>query len=121
MHYMAHFAYTQRIIRVKDLLKRLKIDNNRMQPIFSTANHPIIRLMLQTAHIVKLPEGTEIVGYVFQRKFSINRLQNTFWNTQSRWVKYGLKNANPLHPQMADQPRELTDELLVQFNQAVVE
>ena len=93
-------------IRVKGRLKHSNLDYNAKQPILLTAKHPVVQLLLERAHRDNLHEGTEYVRNMLQQEFWIIRLRNALKKIKSRCIKCRHRNTNPIHPPMADLPRE---------------
>ena len=97
-------------IRVKGRLKHSNLAYNAKHPIQLTANHPVVQLLLERAHCDNLHEGTEYVRNMLQQEYWIIGLQNASRKIKSRCIKCRHRNANPIHPPMADLPRERLDE-----------
>ena len=96
-------------IRVKGRLKHSNLDYNAKHPILLTAKHPVVQLLLEKAHRDNLHEGTEYVRNMLQQEYWIIGLRNALRKIKSRCIKCRHRNANPLHPQMADPLRERLD------------
>ena len=97
--------------RVRGRLKHSNLDYNAKQPIFLTAKHLVVQLPLERAHRYNLHEGT-----VYARRKNSptrvldHRIQKCIKANQSRCVKYRYRNANKIHPQIADLLRERLNE-----------
>ena len=102
-------------IRVKGRLKHSNLDYNAKNPILLTAKHPVVQLLLEKAHRDNLHEGTEYVRNMLQREYWIIRPRNALRKIKSRCIKCRHRNANPIHPPMADLPRERLDEHVFPF------
>ena len=102
-------------IRVKGRLKHSNLDYNAKHPILLTAKHPVVQLLLEKAHRDNLHEGTEYVRNMLQQEYWIIRLRNALRKIKSRCIKCRHRNTNPIHPPMADLPRERLDEHVFPF------
>ena len=90
-------------IRVKGRLKHSNLAYN--------AKHPL----LEKAHRDNLHEGTEYVRNMLQHEYWIIGLGNASRKIKSRCIKCRHRNANPIHPPIADLPRERLDEHIFPF------
>ena len=80
-----------------------------------TAKHPAVQLLSERAHRGNLHEGTEYVRNMLQQEYWIIGLRNALRKIKSRCIKCRHRNANPIHPPMADLPRERLDEHVFPF------
>ena len=112
---MSPFFEEDRTIRVKGRLKHSNLDYNAKHPILLTAKHPVVQLLLEKAHQDKLHEGTEYVRNMLQQEYCIIGLTNALRKIKSRCINCRHRNANPIHPPMADLPRERLDEHVFPF------
>ena len=108
-------------IRVKGRLKHSNLDYNAKHPILLTAKHPVVQLLLEKAHRDNLHEGTEYVRNMLQQEYWIIGLRNALRKIKSRCIKCRHRNANPIHPPMADLPRERLDEHVFPFTHTGVD
>ena len=92
--------------RLKGRLKHSKLDYNAKHPILLTAKHPVVQLLLERAHRDNLHEGTEYVRNGLQQEYWIIVLRNALRKIKPRCIKCRHRKANPIHPPMADLPRE---------------
>ena len=95
-------------IRVKGRLKHSNLAYNAKHPILLIAKHPIVQLLLEKAHRDNLREGTEYVRNMLQQEYWIIGLRNALRKIKSRFIKCRHRNANPIHPPMADLPPRTT-------------
>ena len=89
-------------IRVKDRLKHSNLDYNSKHPILLTAKHPVVQFLLEKANRDNLHESTEYVRNMPQQEYWIIGLRNALRKIKSRCIKCRHRNANPIHPPMAD-------------------
>ena len=108
-------------IRVKGRLKHSNLAYNAKHPILLTAKHPVVQLLLEKAHRDNLHEGTENVRNMLQQNYWIIGLRNALRKINSRCIKCRHRNANPIHPPMADLPLEQLDEHVVPFTHTGVD
>ena len=99
-------------IIVKGRLKHSNLDYNAKHPILLTAKHPVVDILLERTHRDNLHEGTEYVRNILQQEFCIVGLRNALRKINSRCIKC---RHNPIHPPMADLPREWLDEHVFPF------
>ena len=102
-------------------LKHLNLDYNAKHPIFLTAKHPAVQLLSEKAHRDNLNEGTEYVRNMLQQEFWIIGFRNALRIIKSRCNKCRHRNANPIHPPMADLTRERLDEHVFPFTHTGVD
>ena len=88
--------------RVKGRLKHSNLIYNAKHPIFLIAKYPVVQFRLERAHRDNLHEGTDYVRNMLQRKYWIIGLRNSLRKVKSRCIKCRHRNANPIHPPMAD-------------------
>ena len=100
---------------MKGRQKHSNLDYNAKHPILLTAKHPVVQFLLEKAHRDNLHEGTEYVRNMLQQEYWIIGLRNALRKINSRCIKCRHKNANPIHPPMADLPRDRLDEHLFTF------
>ena len=74
-----------------------------------TAKHRVVQLLLEKAHRDNLHQGTEYETNMLQQQYWIIGLRNALRKIKSRCNKCRHRNANPIHPPMADLPREQLD------------
>ena len=108
-------------IRVKDRLKHSNLAYNAKHRILLTAKHPVVQLLLKRAHRDNLHEGTEYVRNMLQQEYWIIGIRNALRKIKSRCIKCRHRNANPIHPPMADLLRERLDEHVFPFTHAEVD
>ena len=108
-------------IRVKGRLKHSNLDYNAKHPILLTAKHPVVQLLFEKAHRDNLHEGTEYVRNMLQQEYWIIGLGNALTKIKSRCIKCRHRNANPIHPPMADLSRERLDEHVFPFTHTGVD
>ena len=108
-------------VRVNGRLKHSNLDYNAKHPILLTAKHPVVQLLLEKAHQDNLHEGTEYVRNMLQQKYWIIGLRNALRKIKSRFIKCRHRNANPIHPPIADLPRERLDEHVFPFTHTGVD
>ena len=118
---LSSFIEEDGTIRVKGRLKHSNLAFNAKHPILVTAKHPVVQLLLATAHRDKLHEGTEYVKNMLQQKYLIIGIGNALRKIKSRCIKCRHRNANPIHPPMADLPRERPDEHIFSFTHTGVD
>ena len=104
-------------IRVEGGLKRSNLDYNAKHPILLTAKHPVVQFLLEKAHRENLHEGTEYVRNMLHQESWIIELRNALRKIKSRFIKCRYRNASPIHPPMAELPRERLDEHMFPFTQ----
>ena len=80
-------------IRVKGRLKHSNLDYNAKHPIFLTAKHPVVQLLLEKAHRDNLHEGTEYVRNMLQQECWIIELRNALRKIKSRCIKCRHRNS----------------------------
>ena len=102
-------------IRVKGRLKHSNLAYNAKHPILLTAKHPVVQILLEKAHRDNLHEGTENVRNSLQKEYWFIGLRNVLGKIKSRCIKCRHRNANPIHPPMADLHRERLDEHVFPF------
>ena len=108
-------------IRMEGRLKLSNLDYSAKHPILLTSKHPVIQLLLEKAHRNNLHEGTEYVRIMLQQEIWIIGLRNALSEIKSRCIKCRQRNANPIHPPMADLPRERFDEHVFPFTHTGVD
>ena len=108
-------------IWVKGRLKHSNLAYNAKHPILLTAKHPVVQLLLEKAHRDNLHEGTEYVRNLLQQEYWIIGLRNALRKIKSRCIKCRHRNANPIHPPMADLSRERLDEHVFPFTHTGVD
>ena len=108
-------------IIVKGRLKHSNLDYNSKHPILLTAKHPVVQLLLEKTHRDNLHEGTEYLNNMLQQEYWIIGLRNALRKIKSRCIKCRHRNANPIHPPMADPPRERLDEHVFPFTHTGVD
>ena len=108
-------------IRVKDRLKHSNLDYNAKHPILLTAKHPVVQLLLERAHQENLHVGTEYVRNLLQQENWIIGLSKALRKIRSGCIKCRHRNTNPIHPPMADLPRERLDEHVFPFTHTGVD
>ena len=118
---LSHFVEEDATIRVKGRLKHSNLDYNAKHPTLLTAKHPVVQLLLEKAHRDNLHEGTEYVRNMLQQEYWIIGLRNALRKIKSRCIKCRHRNTNPIHPPMADLPRERLDEHVFPFTHTVVD
>ena len=91
---------------MKGRLKHSNLDYNAKHPILLTAKHPVVQILLEKAQRNSLHEGTEYVINMLQQEYWIIGIRNALRKIKSRCVKCRHRNANPIHPPMADLPWE---------------
>ena len=106
---------------MKSRLKHSNLDYNAKHPILLTAKHRVVQLLLEKAHRDKLHEGTEFVRNMLQQGYWIIGMRNALRKIKSRCIKCGHRNASPIHPPMADQPRGRLDEHTFPFTHTEVD
>ena len=106
---------------MKGRLKHSNLEYNAKHPILLTTKHPVVQLLLEKAHRDNLHEGTEYVRNMLQQEYWIIGLRNALRKIKSRCIKCRHRNANPIHPPMADLPRERLDELVFSFTHTGVD
>ena len=77
-----------------------------------TEKHLVIQILLKRAHRDNLHEGREKRGIVLQQEYWIIGPRISLRKIKSRWIKCSHRNANPIHPPMADLPRKRIDEFV---------
>ena len=112
---LSPFIEEDETIRVKGQLKHSNLAYNAKHPILLTAKHPVVQILLERAHRDNLHEGTEYVRNMLQQEYWIIGLKNALRKIKSNCIKYRHRNANPIHPPMADIPRERLDEHVFPF------
>ena len=108
-------------IRVKWRLKQSNPVYNAKHPIFLIAKHPVVQLRMERAHQDNLHEGTEYVRNMLQQECWISGIRNALRKTKLRFIKCRHRNANPIHPPMADLPREGLDQHVSPFTHTGVD
>ena len=98
------------MFRVNGQMKHSNLDYNAKQSILLTAKHPVVQLLLEKANRDNLHEDTEYVRNMLQQEYWITGLRNALRKIKSNCIKCKHKNANTIHPPMADLPRERLDE-----------
>ena len=86
-----------------------------------TAKHPVVQFLLEKAHRDNLYEGTEFWRNILQQKNWIIGFRNALRKIRSRCITYRHRNANRIHPPMADLPRERFDENVFKFTHTGVD
>ena len=76
---------------------------------------------MEKAHRVNLHEGTEYVRKILQQEYWIIGLSNALRKIESSCIKCRHKNVNPIHPPMADLPRERLNEHVFPFTHTGVD
>ena len=118
---LSPFIEGDRTIRVKGRLKHSNLDYNAKQAILLTAKLPVVQLLLEKAHRDNLHEGTKYVRNMLQQEYWINGLRNALRKIKFRCFKCRNRNVNPIHPPMADLPRERLDEHVFPFTHTGVD
>ena len=118
---MSPFIEEDRTIRVKGRLKHSNLDYNAKHPMLVTAKQPVVQLLLEKAHQDNLHEGAEYVRNMLQQEYWIIGLRNALRKIKSRCIRCRHRNANPIHPPMADLPRERLDEHVFPFTHTGVD
>ena len=111
----SRFVQVDRTIRVKGRLKHSNLDYNAKHPILLTVKHPVGQFLLEKAHRDNLHEGTEYVRNMLQKEYWIIQVRNVLRKIKSSCIKRRHRNANPIHPPMADLHRERLDEHVFRF------
>ena len=104
---------------MKGRLKHSNLDYNAKHPIQLTAKQAVVQLMLEIGHRRNIHEGLEYVRNMLPQEYYIIELG--FAKNKSRCVKCRNRNANPIHPQVADLPRERFDEHVFPFTHTGVD
>ena len=97
-------------IRLKVRMKHSNLDYNAKHPILLTAKNPVVQLLLEKAHRDNLHEVTEYVRNMLQQEYWIIGSKNALRKIKSSYIKCRHRNANSIHPPMADLPGERLDE-----------
>ena len=118
---LSPFIEEDRTIRVKGRLKHSNLDYNAKHIILLTAKHPVVQILLEKAHQDNLYEGTEYVRNMLQQEYWIIGLRNALRKIKLSCIKCRHRNANPIHPPMADLPRERLDEHVFPFTHTGVD
>ena len=118
---MSPFIEEDGTIRVKGRLKHSNLAYNAKNPILLTAKHPVVQLLLEKAHRDNLHEGTEYVRNMLKQEYWIIGLRNALRKIKSRCIKCRHRNANPIHPPMANLPRERLDDHVFPFTHTGVD
>ena len=105
---------------MKGRLIHSNLDYSVKLSLLPTAKHPVVQLPLEKAHRDNLHDATEYVGNMLQQVYLIIELINELRKIKSRCVKCCHRSANPIHPPMADLPRERLDEHVFPFSHAGV-
>ena len=102
-------------------LKHLNLDYNAKHPFLLTAKLPAVQLLSEKAHRDILIEGTEYVRKMLQQEYWIIGFRNSLRIIKSSCNKCRHRNANPIHPPMADLTRERLDEHVFPFTHTGVD
>ena len=108
-------------IKVKGRLKHSNLAYKAKHPILLTAKNPVVQFLLEKAHQDNLHEGTEYVRNMLQQEYWIIGLKKSLRKIKSRCIKCRHRNAKPIHPAMADLPRERLDEHVFPFTHTGVD
>ena len=107
--------FVDETIRVKGRLKHSNLDYNAKHPILLTAKHPVVQHLLERAHRDNLHDGAKYRRNMLQQEYWIIGLRIALRKIKSRCIKCRHRNANPIHPPMADIPRERLNEHVFAF------
>ena len=112
---LSPFIEVDGTIRLKVRLKHSNLDHNAKDLKLLTAKHPVVQLLPERAQRDNLHEGTEYVRNMLQQEYWTIGLRNALRKNKSGCIKCRHRNANTIHPPMADLPRERLDEHLFPF------
>ena len=106
---------------VKGRLKHSNLDYNAKHPILLTAKHPVVQLLSERADRDNLHEGTYYLRNILSQGIWMFGLRHALRKIKLRCIKCRHRNANPIHPPMADLPRERLDEHAFPFTHVGVD
>ena len=118
---LSFFVEGDGTIRVKGRLKQSNLAYNTKHPILLKAKYPELQLLLERAHRDNLQEGADYARNTLQQEYWIIGIRNALRKIKSRCIKCRHRNANPIHPPMADLPRERVDEHVFPFTHTGVD
>ena len=95
---------------MKGRLKHSNLDYHAKHLKLLTVKHPLVQLLLERARCNNLYKGAAYVKNDLPQEYWIIGLTNSLRNIRSRCVKCRHRNVNPMHPSMADLPRERLEE-----------
>ena len=103
---LSPFVDSDNIIRLKDRLSKATISDDVKHPILLSAKHPAVVLMFREMHEDNHHEETEYVRTLIQQRFWVFGLGNALCSIKSKYVRCRKVAVQPVHPHMADLPKE---------------
>ena len=100
------FVDEQDTIRLKGQLNKSTLSVEMKHPVLLSSKHDTVMLMLRQAHIDNHHEGTEFNRSTIQQKYWVLGLRNALRSIKAQCVQCGKLTVKPMHPQMADLPKE---------------
>ena len=103
---LSPFIDSHSTVRLKGRLSKATISDDAKQPILLSAKHPMVVLMLRQMHEDNHHEGTEYVRSLVQQRFWVIGLRNALRSIKAKCIKCRKLAVQPIHPHMADLPKE---------------
>ena len=94
------------ILRLRGRLSRTTISDDLKHSILLATKHPAVVLMLREMHEVNHYERTECVRSQVQKRFWVIGLRDALRSIKSKCVRCRGLAVQPIHPHMADLPKE---------------
>ena len=117
----APFVDSDNTIRLKGRLSKAIISDDLKRPILLSAKHPAVVLMLIQMHEDNHHEGTEYVRSLVQQRFWVIGLRNALRSIKSKCIKCRKQAVQPIHPHMADLPKERVEGSVYPFKNTGVD
>ena len=98
---LSPFVDSDNTIRVRARLNNATLSKDLKHPIFRSAKHPAVVLMLRQMHEDNQHGGTEYVRSLVQQKFWVVGIRNAMRSIKSKYVKCRKLAVQRIHPHMA--------------------
>ena len=112
---LSPFLDNQNQMRLKGRLRHADASYEMKHPILLSAKHPIVRKLIEDAHLSNYHEGTEYVRSILLQKYWIFGLRNALRNVKMKYVKCRKQQVGGVQPFMADLRKERLEERVFPF------
>ena len=103
---LSPFVDNDYTIQLEGRLNKATISDDLEHRILLPAKHPAVVVMLRQMHEDNHHEGTEFMRSLVQQKFWVIGLRNALGGIKSECVRCRKPAVQPVHPHMADLPKE---------------
>ena len=118
---LSPFVDSDNTIRLKGRLSKATISDDLKHPILLSAKHPAVVLIMIQMHEDNHHEGTEYVRSLVQQRLWVIGLRNALRSIKSKCVKCRKQAVRPIHPHMADLPKERVERNVYPFKNTGVD